>query len=316
MHFRYFIAAWIMASLCINPSLQAAEGTAGKQVRVISYNVQFLPGIAALANRRGQPTYRAQAIGKQLANYDIIGLNELFESKPREQILAEIEQVWGKDYSSLFSPKLRPDRFTGGLAIISRYPFLETNIHTYTQSSSPEKYGLLADGYATKGILHARISLSSDQKDASSVDVFVTHLEAREPAIRPSQYAEFAQFLKQHSSPERPAVLMGDFNTRGDQEEMSDAQSAYNQMTKGFQQARPESVLIDLWPAIGQGPGGTSDQSDEDGGRRIDYIFALNPKPGSTQLKPRNVLVNRFLDPQVVALSDHSAVEAQFDWLP
>jgi endonuclease/exonuclease/phosphatase family metal-dependent hydrolase len=146
--------------------------------------------------------------------------------------------------------------------------------------------------------------------------VFVTHLEAREPAIRPSQYAEFAQFLKQHSSPERPAVLMGDFNTRGGQEEMSDARSAYNQMTKGFQQARPESVLIDLWPAIGQGPGGTSDQSDQDGGRRIDYIFALNPKSGSPQLKPRSVQVNRFLDPQVVALSDHSAVESLFDWLP
>lgn len=313
---RCFATALILLTGCFYPSLQADEAGGGQQIRVISYNIQFLPGIAALANRRGQPAYRAQTIGKQLTEYDIIGLNELFEVKPREQILAEIEQEWGKDFSSLFSPKLRPDRFTGGLAIISRYPFLETNIHTYTQSSSPEKYGLLADGYATKGILHARVSLNPEKKESSAVDVFVTHLEAREPAIRPSQYAEFAQFLKQHSSPKRPCLLMGDFNTRGGQEEMSDPESAYNQMFAGFRQARPENVLTDLWPAIGQGPGGTSDQSDEDGGRRIDYIFALNPQAGSPQLKPVNVQVNRFLDPKVVALSDHSAVEAILDYLP
>lgn len=312
---RYFATALMLLTCCLYPSLQADESGGGKQIRVISYNVQFLPGIAALANRRGQPAYRAQAIGKQLTGYDIIGLNELFETKPREQILAEIEQVWGKDFSSLFSPKLRPDRFTGGLAIISRYPFLETNIHTYTQSSSPEKYGLLADGYATKGILHARIALNPEKKESSAVDVFVTHLEAREPAIRPSQYAEFAQFLKQHSSPQRPCLLMGDFNTRGGHQEMSDPQSAYNQMIEGFQRARPESVLTDLWPAIGKGPGGTSDQTDEDGGRRIDYIFAINPKSDLPQLKPSGVQVNRFLDPKVIALSDHSAVEAILDYL-
>ena len=87
-------------------------------------------------------------------------------------------------------------------------------------------------------------------------------------------------------------------------------------MVGKFRGARPESQLIDLWPAIGQGYGGTSDQIREEGGRRIDYIFVLNPLRDAPTLRPKNVAVNRFLDPKVVALSDHSAVEAELIWTP
>lgn len=286
------------------------------QLRVISYNVQFLPGIAAVANKRPNPVYRAQTIGQKLSVYDIVGLNELFEKKPRDLVIDEFKKAWGDKLNVLASPQVKPNRFTGGLAIISRLPFLETNVHTYTQSSSPEKYGLAADGYATKGVLHARIALSAKKSADESVDVFITHMEAREDAIRPSQYAEMAEFIAKHSSPTRPAILMGDFNTRGNEPQLKDPQSPYHLMTGKFQAARPESTLIDLWPKLGKGFGGTSEQEDEDGGSRIDYIFVLNPQNAGEQLQPEAVSVNRFLDPKVTALSDHSAVEAVFKWMP
>ncbi len=293
----------------------ADEPSSDRLLRVISYNVQFLPGPAAIANKRKEASYRAQTIGQKLTEYDIIGLNELFDDKPKELVLAEIKQAWGDQANILVSPKIRPDRFTGGLAIISRYPFLETNVHTYTQSSSPEKHGFMADGFAMKGILHARIALTEDHSSENSIDVFVTHLEAREPAIRPSQYAEFADFLGKHSAPTRPAILLGDFNTRGGQEERDDKQSAYNDMTGRFQAACEESALIDLWPAIGKGVGGTTDQESQDGGKRIDYIFLLSPNRNSApKLKGTQVAVNRFLDDRVYSLSDHSAVEATIEW--
>jgi hypothetical protein len=82
-------------------------------------------------------------------------------------------------------------------------------------------------------------------------------MEAREAKIRPSQYAEFAEFVKQHSSPDRPAILMGDFNTVGDPAQLADSQSAYHVMTGGFRNARPESQFSDLWTSYGKGPGGT-----------------------------------------------------------
>jgi endonuclease/exonuclease/phosphatase family metal-dependent hydrolase len=311
-----FVGVLLLSTLALAQPSSGSDLLNEGRLRVIAYNVQFLPGLAALANKRPEPEYRAETIGKLMTQYDIIGLNELFDDKPKELLLAEIEKAWGDRANIVVSPKIQDNRFTGGLAIISRLPFLETNVHTYTQSSSPEKYGFSADGFATKGILHVRISVSSQAQSPEAIDVFVTHMEAREPAIRPSQYAELAEFIRQHGSPGRPAILMGDFNTRGGEAEMVDENSAYSLMLRKFRAAQPESQLLDLWPAIGQGPGGTSDQIREDGGRRIDYIFLLNPKREAPTLQPRHVAVNRFLDPRVVALSDHSAVEAELIWQP
>jgi endonuclease/exonuclease/phosphatase family metal-dependent hydrolase len=306
---------WLLSSWSLDCSSLGSDLLVDGQLRVISYNVQFLPGIAALANKRPDPEYRAVTIGKLMADYDIVGLNELFDDKPKELLLAEIMQAWGDRANIILSPKVQPDRFTGGLAILSRLPFLETNVHTYTQSSSPKKYGIIADGFATKGILHARIALSPQASTQSAIDVFVTHMEALDSTIRPSQYAEFAQFVRQHGSASRPAILMGDFNTRGGAAEMSDKGSAYHLMFKEFAASRPESQLQDLWPMLEPGPGGTSDQIREDGGSRIDYIFLLNPQVPFARLKPQSVAVNRFLDQRVVALSDHSAVEAELKWI-
>lgn len=304
---------WMVVITASTPG-HGQDAPESRPLRVISYNVQFLPGPAALANKRPKPEYRAKTIGQKMTSYDIVGLNELFDDRPKEILLAEVEKAWAAKANILVSPKVEPNRFTGGLAIISHLSFLETNVHTYTQSSSPEKYGFAADGFATKGVLHARIALTNSLSSDEAVDVFVTHMEAREPAIRPSQYIEFADFVRQHGSPDRPAILMGDFNTRGGEDEMQDTNSAYHLMLGKFQAAQPESSLVDLWPTIGQGFGGTSDQLKEDGGRRIDYIFVLNPKRSTARLQPKSVQVNRFLDPEVVALSDHSAVEAVLQW--
>ena len=45
--------------------------------KVISYNVQFLPGIAAVANNRADAPYRAQRLGELLSAWDVVGLNEV-----------------------------------------------------------------------------------------------------------------------------------------------------------------------------------------------------------------------------------------------
>jgi endonuclease/exonuclease/phosphatase family metal-dependent hydrolase len=106
---------------------------------------------------------------------------------------------------------------------------------------------------------------------------------------------------------------MGDFNTVGDQAQLDNEKSAYHLMTGNFRDARPESLFSDLWTSFGKGPGGTSEQVVPDGGRRIDYIFMLNPRSESAmKLQTQEIAVNRFLDSKVIALSDHSAVEATF----
>lgn len=302
--------ALVMLFVVLSQLAQAQSLTRNGRLKIISYNVQFLPQIVSFANKRPLPEYRAATIGKALADYDVVGLNELFADKPRDLLVSELQKAWGDSFHSFLSPKVEEARYTGGLAIFSRLPFLESNVHTYLHFSKPEERGIKADGFVTKGVLHARIATTVDRDPNFAIDLFVTHLESQDPTARAEQYIEFADFVKQYSSLDRPVILMGDFNTRGDQEHLDRKDSAYHRLTGLIQEALPETPLVDLWTTLGKGPGGTSDQLVESGGSRIDYIFTMNSKSSLTKLDATEVKVNRFHDAKVIALSDHSAVEA------
>jgi endonuclease/exonuclease/phosphatase family metal-dependent hydrolase len=284
-------------------------------LRVISYNVQFLPGVARAANKRKQPEYRAAELGRLLGKFDLVGLNEVFDDGPRAVILAGVKQAWGADYYAISGPTPGDGRYNGGLALASRYPFLETHEWIYTVASSPKDHGVRADGFAAKGVLHARIWRGGTSSHENFVDVFVTHLEARVEEIRHQQFGEFAAFVAQHSTPERPIIMLGDFNTRGNSDYVADPASPYHLLIRTIADAIPEHDVLDLWLTLkADQDGGTSEQEGSDGGRRIDYVFVAQPKSGASLLEPADVRVNRFLDEKVGALSDHSAVEADLRW--
>jgi hypothetical protein len=56
----------------------------------------------------------------------------------------------------------------GGLLILSRFPITERAQFAYTQGSG-------SDGVCSKGVLYARIQLSTDPKDA--IHTFTTHTQ-------------------------------------------------------------------------------------------------------------------------------------------
>ncbi len=289
-------------------------GAAGRPLNVIAYNVQFLPGLGRLLNERKHPEYRARTIGQKLAGYDIVGLNETFDDGPRKLLLDQLRRAWGKDFNMIISPKPSDGRVSGGCAIVSRLPFLETHSAIYTKSSSLEQYGIWADGHAAKGPLHARIWRGGTAPKDDFVDVFVTHLESKDRAARNVQYQELARFVRTHSDPRRPVLIMGDMNTRGNPASRRDPDSQYHDMMSSLRRGRPGTTVVDLWLELNTGVGGTSSQETPDGGRRIDYILLSNPGGGTNRLRPLAMRVNRFLDPRVIALSDHSAVEADLLW--
>lgn len=293
---------------------EAAEST--RPLKVISYNVQFLPGVAAIANKRRDPEYRARMLGEKMADYDIVGLNETFERKHRDQILAGLEAAWKEDFHAFVSPEPGGNRFNGGLTLGSRLPQIETHSMIYRKASSPEKYGIRADGFAAKGALHVRIWRGGDASRSDFLDVFVTHMEARDDRIREEQYVEFAQFVRDKSDPDRPTILLGDFNTNGNPPQRQDANSQYARLTAAFKAKLPDADVVDLWPLLKPDQlGGTSEQESSEEGKRIDYIFFSNPNDGAARLEPLDVRVNPFLDERVDALSDHSAVEGDFHWI-
>lgn len=284
-----------------------------EELRVITYNVQFLPGIAASANKRKEPEYRAKRIGEEMAKFDVVALNEVFDPRWRDLILEELKKAWGDDLNVLISPK--PEKqFNGGCLIASRLPFLETNSYIYTHFSDPKDYGVRADGFAAKGVIHARIKRSRDGSDDNFVDVFATHMEARDDDLRELQYPELAAFIKETSSPDRPMLLLGDLNTRGHPPYLTDPESQYERLMRHLRSARNE--IVDVWPMLHPDKlGGTSEQESADVGKRIDYILVANPDGGKSRLEPETIAVNLYQDDRVEALSDHNAVEGVFQWI-
>jgi endonuclease/exonuclease/phosphatase family metal-dependent hydrolase len=295
--------------------LPAARSPSSRHLKVITFNVQFLPGVAETFNKRPDAAYRARAIAGKLADYDIIGLNEVFHATHRKTLLEEFRKNLGERFHGVTASERDRSVFgvDGGLVIVSRWPIVASHSMTYGTGSSILKHGLFADEFAAKGALHARIA--SGKTDSDCLDVFVTHLESVEARIRDQQYGKLADFIRSHADPARPVLILGDFNTTGDAGDLQDPQSQYHRMVAGLTHGCKGGCLTDLWPTLGRDAGGTSDPDRPDGGNRIDYIFVANPSPQTSPLRPTAVRVNRLLDPRVTSLSDHAAVEAELEWL-
>jgi len=292
----------------------AAAAQSPSTIKVLTYNVQFLPGIAASQNKRPDPEYRAKRIAEEAARFDIAALQETFEERHRTAIKEGVKAAWNGQLNSVESPKPSGFLTNGGCLLLTRLPVVATDAIVYKHYSSPAQYGLRADGFAAKGAVWARLARSESAKD-DFIDVFVTHLEARADEMRPLQYQELAEFIEAKSEPGRPMLLLGDLNTRGMVELRKDPASQYSVMMKAFGAARGDAGIADTWVALmGDQLGGTTEQESSDVGKRIDYVLVGNPKPPAPQLKPLAVRVNTYQDPKVTALSDHNAVAAEFEW--
>ncbi len=287
---------------------------ASDSLKVITYNVQFLPGPAAAMNQRKEPEYRAQRIAEEVAKFDIVALEEVFDQKWVDAIANGVQAIWGERFHKLASPMAEGHNYTGGCLLLSKYPFAETNTMVFEHFSKPEDFGFRADGFAAKGVIHARVALDGDQ---STIDVFVTHLEARDDSLRPAQYAEMAAFIQRVADPSRPALILGDLNTKGTPDQWDDATSQYSVMMKAFGDARAGTGFVDVWPALmAKAHGGTSEQESTETGKRIDYVLVSNPTASAVKFEPKTIRIDPYVDPKTLFLSDHSAVIAEFTLKP
>ena len=290
------------------------DGDGDADLSVFCYNVQFLPPPIGIFNKRKQPTYRADRIAEESATFDIVGLQETFHPTYRQRIIDRLSEMWEQEANLLIAPNPDGFRTNGGTLLATRRPIAKTSSVVFKNFSRPEDYGLTADGHAAKGVIHARLAKSASEPD-KTVDVYVTHLEARADKLRPKQYAEMAAFIKQTSDPNSPMILMGDMNTRGMVEHRQDPESQYTKLLAALNGARPNGGVTDVWPLLmGDALGGTSDQDSIETGKRIDYIFVGNPEQATDKLVPKSIEVRTYQDAKVVALSDHNAVIAHFDW--
>lgn len=301
----------VFVSLVVGHNAGWAEDP--KTISVISYNVQFLPPPASFANKRPEPDYRAMRIAEEVARHDVVALQDTFHAKHRGQIISGVERAWDVKAKILVAPQPEGFATNGGCLLLTRLSMPIVTSRVYKHFSKPEEYGLRADGFAAKGVIHGCL-VPDEQQPSEMIDVYVTHLEARADHLRPQQYLELATFIKQTSDPARPLIVVGDLNTNGLKANRDNPNSQYTQLMKEFNKARP-SGMTDVWVALrGEEYGGTSDQDSTETGKRIDYIFISNPDQPGRRLVATSIEVKTFQDEKVIALSDHNAVVAVFEW--
>ncbi|XZE18567.1 endonuclease/exonuclease/phosphatase family protein [Pirellulaceae bacterium SH449] len=282
-------------------------------ISVMTYNVQFLPPPADVANKRPEPEYRAGRIAEEVAKYDVVGLQETFHTTHRNQIVEGLQKTWEGKASVLTAPQPKGFMANGGCLLLSRFAMTSQNTTVFQSFSKPTDYGLRADGFAAKGVIHGRLAINKDNA-SDTIDVYVTHLEARADQLRPKQYLELASFIKKTSDPASPMILLGDFNTNGLKEQRADSDSQYTQLMRALNDVRTGGV-VDVWASLRANEhGGTTHQESTEIGKRIDYIFYSNPSQPSKRLVPKSIDVLTFQDERTTALSDHNAVVANFEW--
>ncbi len=283
-------------------------------LRVITYNIQFLPEPVSYQNERAQPEYRARRIAEEVCRFDLVALQETFHDQHRSILVDQLRTAWDGKLQSMRSPTPAGFYTSGGCLLLTRRPLQDISSTVVDDYSQPLDYGLQADGFAAKGVIHARIAPNKKYPE-QKVDVYVTHLEARAGHLRPKQYAQMADFLHRTNDPASPFLLLGDLNTQGQPEFQQDPQSQYAELFRLLRAQSPAGRVTDVWPLLhGNALGGTNKQESDKIGKRIDYIIVGNPQPPHPQLTPVAIEVKTFQDPRVVALSDHNAVTATFKW--
>lgn len=286
-------------------------------VKAISYNVQFLSPSKHLKLPGHWPNTedRARAIGRALACFDIVALNETVHDDRRRQIMQTMEQYapacgrpsrlgGGKYFTSVKGPDiaggikvpgvvrfLKPNRSSpvvdDELTLVSRFPIIERHQKIFY-------HGKGEDALAAKGVLHARLIQGHGASVRQALDVFVTHLQAGKRKIRRKQLDELVDFVKRHTSPGVPFIILGDFNIDGMTAARRNPASEYNDMMRRLSVLGVRDLGLHL--------GSTSE------GHRIDYFFVGGDL---TAQLPR---IEPFPHRRFGTLSDHAAVAANFNW--
>ncbi|MEZ6138215.1 MAG: endonuclease/exonuclease/phosphatase family protein [Pirellulaceae bacterium] len=293
-------------------NLQSRPDVPGSMhLRTVTYNAHLLPMIATpVAGHRGQSSYRASAIATQLHDFDLIGLCEVFHDSHRQTLISQIESQASREFLKVSGPPRSGRHFVnGGLLLLSRFPVIESHTHTYRHASRFLSNGVYSDGFAAKGILHARIKINDS---GMMVDCFLTHLESQSSSAREKQITEMCEFISSHAHDTETIVLMGDFNiVATDHAIVEDyartATSEYQRLMDSLANVR--STFADVG---GDQDCGTSDAISNDGGERIDYVFIAPPTFDSPTVRVATESVRnlRLLDRKVHegSLSDHVAV--------
>jgi len=279
-------------------------------LKIMSLNTWGMPQVFGSEDKEA----RMNAIGRHIrkAEHDLYLLEELWMRHDHETIQGYVPVGWYMtDYDEMTNGKcdgvVAPDGCSG-LALVSKYPFIERSFVGYDDTGSIEH---ITDGeyLARKGFGKVRI----EPKQGYIVDVFWTHTCA-------SDYNDFyrqrqvKQLMRNVLKSEADFVVLGgDFNA---DPIVNAKESTLKDINDSMVNSIEEYVKKWLVPAEATYGNIKNSYSFRYGPRHYDYIFhRVNVKNEETQITTRyfSVPILQFnKDPHhIVSFSDHQAVVAE-----
>ena len=298
---------------------------APKPIRILSYNVNFLPSLAG----RGKADERraealAEALAQQAEPFDVLCLQEVFTDAARRILGEALKHLFPHQVRRGCSPKTL--RTSSGLFLASRLPFAsEPQFEEFSEFA-----WLSSDALSTKGVLGVQLDTRgtkhSSSNESSSAFVFNTHLQSSNTWKRQrlGQLKQIRQFmnklLTRSASEHSSAVLCGDLNVEAETNtadglkptreysEMIDALGApkdtfreHAPNDEGYTWHGAENAMIPSFPSSAGHP------------CRLDYVLAFDNVPDESGGRLRDVVshevrVEKFGDCRKTRLSDHFAV--------
>lgn len=293
--------------ISIDPPSPATSNNPVSHIRVLSLNIWALMHVPSAETRT------AYFLEHVMPQYDIIALQEVWHERERAQIVSSAFSA-GLVYSHIWTQGVGFPGWAGssgtGLMLLSRYPITEVFWKRYSINGKPYKL-LHLDYMGAKGMGVATVRVPG----AADVDVYCTHLHAcyvdqkhelekdEYIAHRVSQAYEAAQLIRRSRKPSL-SVLMGDLN--------SSSASIVIQLFKRY--AGLTSATEQLCSAQDCGTFGTRDNIysySTHSPSQLDHIMYCSSNWSLTHC----AIVKTRL-PDSTPLSDHWAVEAQFDFTP
>lgn len=264
-----------------------------KQVKILTYNVQFLPNF--LVHIKHFPRKRAALIAEAVLrdSVDIVVFQEIFDAPARKTLIKEMRH----EFPYMIGPRTnKPKSWKRGTGVM---------IMSRTSLTPLEKFHFSkckgVDCLAKKGIM-----IVETEVKGQALQIFGTHLQADgKREMMELQHREFGAALKRHEKANVPQISLGDFNT------LNTDTALYNNMIQSLQ-SEDGPISGELKNTFDHSKNDMNKYDDEMG--VLDYILykgnGIEPKSVTRRVIP----YQKRWSKRNKDLSDHYALLATFEF--
>lgn len=288
---------YVLSVVCmLLPSSKISAALVKNEIKVLTLNTWMIPVLRKMAKAR------AEAIGRELGNYDISLMQEAFTPGVRKTMatLAKEHDFHNRYQKSTFL------KINSGMYTFTRFEITKTDFMRFYNCGGPQCL-------STKGILYTQIKLPSGEL----VDLFNTHLQAYEDdhRVRRFQMKNAMKFVNKINDGSLPVIFAGDFNVIGETPEYDTLMKELGNFTDVWRVLRPNDPGFTWDPSINNWA--RYDFKESHLLQRLDYIFIrdgedtkISVKEVSLAFDEQKMWYGVYFRPNYIFVSDHFGVEA------